>query len=96
MASHTTRRGRRTRSGIALHYYPPLSHMGTARPNPKALLYAEPRHLHDRATALNCKQGSQHGLTTHNFGGKVEGRPGISSLLSLPPLQQLLLYLYSY
>jgi hypothetical protein len=70
--------------------------MGTARPNPKALLYAGPWHLHDRAPALHSEQGSQRGLTTHNFGGKEEGRPGSSSLLSLPPSQQLLLYLYSY
>jgi hypothetical protein len=67
MTSHTVRRGRGTRSGIALYLYLPLSHMGTARPNPKVLplLHAGPRHLHDRAPALDRKRGSQHDLT-HN------------------------------
>ena len=36
------------------------------------LLYAEPWHLHDRAPALDRKQGSQYGLTTHNLEVKQE------------------------
>ena len=47
------------------------------------LLHAGPQDTHNRAPALNCKQGSQHGLTTHNTQHAEEGGvQGLASIIS--------------